>query len=103
MNAWEWPLWILLGAGTALFFLNTQKWSVQQIAPQKPFLSQVIVLGGTLIRWLLIALLLVLALRRSAVAALVFFATFMIARLVILFVWERNWRSTAVQTNSQKE
>lgn len=103
MNAWEWPLWILLGIGTALLFLNTQKWSVQQIAPEKPFISQVIVLGGSLIRWLLIALILVLALKRSAVAALVFFAALMIARIVILFVWERQWRPTGIQTNSQKD
>jgi hypothetical protein len=103
MNPLEWPLWMILGAGTAYLFLRTQKWSVQRITPEKPVLSQVLVLGGMLLRWLMIALILILAFQRSALAGLLVFITFMIVRLVILALWEKQWRLTTVQTNSQKE
>ncbi|MBG0787028.1 MAG: ATP synthase subunit I [Anaerolineaceae bacterium] len=103
MNWFEWPLWILLGIGTALFFLWMQKWSVQQIAPDKPVASQILILGGMLIRWVLIALVLILALRFSPVAGLIVFASFMITRLVVLATWEKRWRLAGIQTNSKKD
>jgi hypothetical protein len=55
------------------------------------------------LRWLMIALILILAFQRSALAGLLVFITFMIVRLVILALWEKQWRLTTVQTNSQKE
>lgn len=103
MSALEWPLWMILGGGTAYLFLWMQKWSVQRITPEKPVLSQVLVLGGMLLRWLMIALVLILAFQRSALAGLIVFATFMIVRLIILALWEKQWRFTTAQTNSQKD
>lgn len=103
MTVFEWPLWILLGAGAALLFLSTQKWSVKQITPDKPAASMFLILGGAVLRWIMIALVLVLALMRSPVAALLVFAAFMIARLVILIIWEKQWRVAAVQTSNKKD
>lgn len=103
MNPLEWPLWLILGSGTAFLFLLMQKWSVQKITPKKPALSQLVVLGGMLLRWVLIVLILMLALKRSAGAMLIVFAAFMLARLVILALWEKQWRMMSIQTNSQKD
>ena len=103
MSAYEWPLWLLLGAGTSLLFLNMQKWSVEKITPAKPLASQVLVLGGMVLRWVLVALILTLALKRDPLAALITFAAFMLARLVILAIWNRQWRLAAVQTHSKKD
>lgn len=103
MNWFEWPLWILLGMGTALAFLWMQRWSVQKIAPDKPVASQILILGGMVVRWVLIALVLIIALRRSPVAGLIAFAAFMITRLAILATWEKRWRFAASQTNSKKD
>ena len=103
MSAYEWPLWLLLGAGTSLFFLNMQKWSVEKITPDKPLASQVLVLGGMVLRWALIALILILALKRDPLAALIVFAAFMLTRLVILAIWNRQWQLAALKTNSKKD
>ncbi|MBG0771472.1 MAG: hypothetical protein H0S82_07165 [Anaerolineaceae bacterium] len=103
MSWYEWPLWLLLGAGTAFLFLLMQRWSVMQLSPDKPIVSQFLVLGGMFFRWALIALILVLALTRSHVAGLIVFAAFMVTRLVILAIWEKQWRLAAIKTNSQKD
>lgn len=103
MSWYEWPLWLLLGAGTALIFLLTQKWSVQKISPNKPVLSQLLILGGMLLRWSLIAVILVLALKRASLAGLIVFGAFIVTRLIILAAWEKQWRFAAVQTNIKKD
>ena len=103
MSWYEWPIWLLLGTGTAFIFLQMQKWSVKQISPERPGISHFLILGGMLFRWVLIALVLILALMRSSGAGLVVFAAFMVTRLVILVIWEKQWRLAAVQTNSKKD
>jgi len=103
MTVFEWPLWFLIGSGTALLFLKMQKWSVQQVTPEKPVASQFLVIGGAALRWMMIALILILTLTHSPIAALIVFAAFMVARLVILAIWDKQWRLAALQTDSKKD
>jgi len=76
---------ILCGFGIAVLFVKVQTWSVRIINPQYPKFSKKIIIGGAIIRWLIISLFLILALNHSIFTMLVFFSTFMIARLVLLF------------------
>ncbi len=85
MTFLQWMLWILVGAATAYAFLKMQSWSVRLISPEKPAMSSSLVIGGAVLRWILIFLLLALALQQSILAALVLFGTFMIVRLILLF------------------
>lgn len=103
MSVIEYPLWLLLGSGAALLFLGMQKWSVKYVTPEKPRASKFLVLGGAVLRWMMVALILMLALTRSPLAALIAFAAFMIARLVILAIWEKQWRIAVVQPSSKKD
>jgi hypothetical protein len=85
MNLFRMMFWMLVGAITAFAFLRMQSWSVHLITPERPKLSSLLVVGGAVLRWILIFLLLFLALHQSFLAALAQFVTFMVVRLILLF------------------
>jgi len=92
-----------LGAITAFLFLKTQSWSVMVITPQRPKFSKGLVIGGAVLRWLMVFLLLALALSYSIFAALVEFITFMLVRLLILFFWQDFIMPKAIKSTSMKD
>ena len=82
-------IWVFIGAGLAFLFLSTQRWSVIAINPAKPGFSQLLIIGGAVIRWAMIFLMLMLALSFSIFTMLIVFSTFMVSRLLLLFRWQR--------------
>lgn len=81
-------IWVLIGAGLAYLFLKTQRWSAMIINPEFPRLSKLLIVGGAVVRWLFVFLILVSVLSYSTFAMLIVFFTFMIARLLILLKWQ---------------
>ena len=86
-------LWGLAGIGTALFFLKTQYWSVQMIRPEKPRQGKWLIMGGAAFRWIIVLSVLTSALSSSLTALLIVFFSFMISRLILLFVWHGSINS----------
>jgi len=84
-------LWAIIGIGLASLFIQTQKWSVSLINPQKPKISKAIIIGGAIIRWLIIAFFLLLTLNHSILSTLILFSIFMLARIVIIFRLKRHY------------
>ncbi len=103
MTVLQWLLWILVGALTAFAFLKTQSWSVRMITPEKPKLSAGLVIGGAIFRWILISIVLVLALHQSLFAAFALFCSFMIVRLVFLFLFETHFKPVVTPTKGIKD
>jgi hypothetical protein len=91
MTFFNWTLWILIGAFTAYGFLKMQSWSVQFITPDRPKFSTGLVIGGAILRWIILFALLAVALHQSLFAALALFGSFMIARLVFLFLFNTHF------------
>lgn len=82
-------LCVLLGVVLAVFYIKTQEWSVALINPRYPKFSKGLIIGGAVIRWLIVALFLLITLNHSVGTMLMFFSTFMIARMVIIFRRQR--------------
>jgi hypothetical protein len=81
-------LWLIFGASLAFIFLKTQSWSVKVITPNQPKLSKLLIIGGAVIRWVLVFLALMFALSFSLTALFLVFIVFMVTRLLILFRWQ---------------
>jgi hypothetical protein len=87
------PLWVILGAGTAVIFLKSQWWSVMAIRPEKPHSSKWLIIGGTIIRLVFIALILITAGFYSIYALLIVFSSFMVSRLLLLLIWQKRFEA----------
>lgn len=85
-------LWVLLGGLTAYVCLVFQRWSVSRINPQNQSRSVKLVIGGAILRWLLVFAILAFSLSHSYRAMLIVFVSFMAARLLILFRWNGQLR-----------
>jgi len=83
-------LWILTGSTTAYLTLATQRWVVNRIDPAKPVTSQRVVIGSAVVRWIFIALILVIGLSYSIFAMFLIFGSFMICRLFIVWTWDNQ-------------
>ena len=57
--------WGCAGAALAIFFLISQRWTVNRITPRQVKQAKWIVIGGAFIRWLIFALLIILALQHA--------------------------------------
>jgi hypothetical protein len=82
-------IWALTGTGLAFLFLIMQRWTAMIINPEHPHRSQLLVIGGAFIRWILIFFVLMLALSYSLPAMFMAFSLFMITRLYLLLKWQR--------------
>lgn len=91
MSEFFYLLWVILGIGLAIVFIKTQRWSVSLINPQYPKFSKRIIIGGAIIRWLIIAILLLISLNQSLISMLILFFTFMLARIAILYRQQRQY------------
>lgn len=77
-------LWSSLGFITAHLFIKGMAWSVALIHPNFPKRSKRLIVGGAIIRWLLIFFLLLLVLSVSIEGMFIVFISFMIARIYML-------------------
>jgi len=81
-------IWVLIGTITALVVLKSQEWSVFNIHPNKTKKSLSLVIGGTILRWMLIIAVFILSLSHSYLATLIVFSTFMVFRMLFLLKWQ---------------
>lgn len=88
MNMLIYLFWAAVGAGLALMYLLVQRWSVRLINPAYPRLSKWLIVGGAVIRWVVVFIILLIALSISIFAMLIVFLSFMAARLLILIKWQ---------------
>lgn len=88
MNILIYLVWAGVGAGLAFLYLMVQRWSAQLIHPAYPKLSKWLVVGGAVIRWIVVFSILLIALSVSIIAMLIVFLAFMTARLLILIKWQ---------------
>ena len=91
MNSSQFLLWIFVGVGISVLNFVMQYWSVKMIDPGKYHLSQWLIIGGAIIRWAMIGMILGMALSSSFAALLVVFLTFILCRFVILSTYSRRW------------
>ena len=85
MNWIQLLIWTLAGSGLAALFLAMQLWTIRHLNPDRRKSSKRLVIGGTILRWLLFSILIFLALLQSFLIALVAFLAFMITRLFLVF------------------
>jgi hypothetical protein len=86
-------LWAVIGAGMAFLILKSQWWSVQVIHPAEPQKSKRLIIGGAVIRWIIITIMFAAASNFSMLALFVVFISFMVSRLLILNLWEKNFNT----------
>lgn len=80
-------VWIIIGILMAFVILKSQEWSVLYIHPEKSKKSMRLIIGGTILRWMLIIAVLIFSLSHSYLATLIVFSTFIILRLIFLLKW----------------
>lgn len=80
-------LWAIIGVAIAGFILVFQYLSVNIISSQKPSMSKGLILGGAVIRWVLIATILYFALSTSLGALLICFASLMLSQMLFLIIY----------------
>jgi hypothetical protein len=85
------PLWAIFGVGLAFLFLISQKWSAFAIQPSKPRTSKWLILGGAIIRWVIIGLIFTAAATSSIAALFTLFFSFLISRVLILNTWQKSF------------
>jgi hypothetical protein len=90
-------LWTGIGAGLALIVLFSQHWSIRLIEPGKPMLSHTLIIGGAIIRWMIIAAFLMIALSNSMSTMLVAFSALMVFRLIFTFLWNHFFLSKSLK------
>jgi len=87
-------MWVIIGLGLALMIFLTQHWTVRIIDPKRATLSKWLVIGGAFVRWMILSLVFIAAISSSIGALLIMFFTFLIGRLFLLFIWQRQSNST---------
>lgn len=103
MKALTLSLWGLAGIVLAFLFLKSQAWSVMRISPEHRGRSLWLVIGGAVLRWLIIGGALYLALTESILAMLVLFISFMVARMLFLFLWQASTRQKPFRAHHVKD
>lgn len=81
-------IWFVIGIITALIYLLSLQWSVRIIQPDNEKNSMRLIIGGAILRWILIIVVLISSLSFSTLAAIIVFCTFMILRLIFLIKWQ---------------
>ena len=92
-------LWGLAGIGTTWFFFITQYWSVKMIRPENSRQGKWLIVGGAALRWMVVFGVLASALSSSLTAMFVVFGSFMVSRLILLFIWHGSMFSREKELN----
>ena len=85
MNEMSVLFWAIAGFLYAIIVFKFQQWSVKKLTPEKPTFSLALILGGSITRWILMALILYFAFSKSILAGIIFFIVFFLSRSLILF------------------
>jgi hypothetical protein len=93
MNTFQITIWILIGVCVAMIYFATQYWSVRMIDPENYKFSQLLIIGGAVLRWALVCLTLGLALSYSFLAMFLVFFAFWISRMILVNVISTNWQN----------
>lgn len=80
-------LWFALGALWGVLGTLALRWSVARVQPESPGRALPLVVGGSLLRLGLVALLLLAALRQGIVPALLLLVGMLLTRSILLLVW----------------
>lgn len=81
-------LWILIGASTAVLYLKSQQWTVTRLDPNKASYSLRLIIGGAILRWVLILTSFIASISHSYQALLIVFTSFMVIRIIFLLKWQ---------------
>jgi hypothetical protein len=81
-------VWILIGAITGVLYFSFQQWSVNKLNPQKKIRSLNLIIGGAVLRLLVVGIVLAVSVSFSLVSLFIFFGSFMFTRLVFLLRWQ---------------
>jgi len=95
--------WMISGAALAYLYLQSQVLSVKLINPENPKGSKWLIIGGAVIRWIIVFLSLALALSQSLIAMILTFCSFLTTRMVILYKWNANFRVAQSSFHQTKE
>ena len=85
--------WIIIGVLLAAIVLSFQRWSVNNIDPSRPRKSKQLIIGGAMIRWLLIAIIFIIAASQAFYSLLAVFISFMLSRVLILAKWQESFNA----------
>jgi hypothetical protein len=88
MNFLKIVLSLLIGSLVSFVSLQTQKLTVMNLNPARPMKSKMTIIGGAILRWILILIVLVGAGSNSLSALLTVFASYMVSRTLILAKWQ---------------
>jgi len=91
MKIFHYLVWICAGAGLAITNFITQYLSVRVIHPRKENRSKWLILGGAVLRWLLVGTIFIIALSYSIISMLIVFFSFLVVRLFVLYIYTPRW------------
>lgn len=95
--------WMISGAALAFLYLQSLVLSVKLINPENPKGSKWLIVGGSVIRWIIVFLSLALALSQSLIAMILTFCSFLTTRMIILFKWNANFGVAQSNIHQTKE
>ena len=81
-------LWIVIGVSTAILYLKSQQWTVTRLDPFKASHSLRLIIGGAILRWILILTVFYASISHSFQALLIVFISFMFVRIIFLLIWQ---------------
>ena len=79
---------ILLGGLAGIIMIVLQWWTVQRVSTESPQHAMLLVVGGAVMRWILIAVILFIAFRADFVLGLLTFGSWWLARWFMLICIE---------------
>ncbi len=89
MSVISYFIWTLIGTGLAMLFLQSQYWSVKIIDPTRARQSRWLIIGGAVLRWVVVFLVIMAALSYSYTSLMVVFVTFLITRMIVVNKWQQ--------------
>lgn len=78
-------MWVVIGVAIAMLFMQFIKTSIRTLSPGKAGISALLIPGGAILRWVIMAVLLYFSIRMHVVYALLLVGTFSITRFVLVY------------------
>lgn len=78
-------LWVVTGVASAMLFMQFIKASTRTLSPGKGGISALLIAGGAILRWVIMAVLLYFSIRMNVVYAMLLVAAFSITRFVLVY------------------
>lgn len=93
MNILSFIFWAFIGVVLAMVVLSFQRWSVYNIHPARPRRSNQLIIGGAIIRWLLIALIFIISGFHNYYSLITVFISFMVFRGLKIAKWQESFNA----------